>query len=219
MLGAMVAPVAHTVQALSVGWKQSEVCAEWVTAAGAVFAAFFAAWAVIREGRLLKTAQEQLGVSQRQTQAMQRQTWIAREQVAAAERQVEATFMPAVIVANLPKQTSKTGSPDLEAPAPLGINNVGSGVAFKILLGLMTVHYRVGVLGAGACREFPPDLARDVPGYAREFDVRFLSTSGRLYRVSGVIRDDRITNEPPVPLGQEQAVKSFEADWCGAREL
>lgn len=93
MLGAMVAPVAHAVQTLSVGWKESEVWAEWVTAAGAVFAALFAAWAVYREGQLLESAQDQVAVSQDQIKAMQ-------EQTRAAQSQVEASIRPVLALIN-----------------------------------------------------------------------------------------------------------------------
>ena len=158
MLGAMVAPVTHAVQTLSVGWKESEVWAEWATAAGAVLAAIFAAWAVVREGRLLKTAQEQVQVSQQQFEAMQEQTRIA-------QAQVEASVRP-VLVFLVKGQES-------------WLKNVGSGPALNVRYGEPTQRLKPlprPVEAAGECPCGPLTIIS-----AQQVNVEYESTDGTNY--------------------------------------
>lgn len=187
MLGAMVAPVVHAVQTLSIGWKESEVWAEWVTAAGAVFAALFAAWAVYREGQLLETAQEQVKVSQRQIEAMQ-------EQTRAAQAQVEAMHLP-VLELFLPNWRMESAE-----RADIWVQNIGNGAA---LLVTPYLDGRPGGLISAVGSGLGGNGVRTTlkaPAQQAEFTIVFCNTFQKWFKTSGRISDGVVTQWPSIVL-------------------
>ncbi len=155
MLGGIVAPVAHAVQTLSVGWKEAGVIAECFTALVAGAAVYVASKALKGEGRLLRetqrqvdAAQEQAKISQQQIEAIQEQTQVAQAQVEAAnrqvkesQRQVEASMRPVLVL--LMKEYGQE----------VYVANIGSGPALNVRFAegpMAQSEKQLNPIGAGA---------------------------------------------------------------------